>query len=230
MTPPSPQAAPDVDALQDAALNLRESVNSSRARMSAQRDQLARLRAEVAALRSLVDQPVAPRPKPVLKEAAPISAVGTVSLKTGTRASGARLLPYAAILGVAVAFQLRPAPRRAAGVPVAAAASQAAVIAAPLAAPISVDDAADEALLLAHEWRMPGDDRALSDRLDPGVQPPGAPPAWNVERTGDRVYRVTFRADDASPAYDFDVDLAARRVDPTPDTAALMAPTLSAQR
>src|SRR5665213_2158363 len=76
----------------DQALNLRESVNSSPARMSAQQERLAKLRREIAAMRALIDQPLPiparlpaaaaspapisnpPRPAPFVKEAAPVSA------------------------------------------------------------------------------------------------------------------------------------------------------------
>ena len=67
-------------------------------------------------------------------------------------------------------------------------------------------------------------------RLAPGVEPPGTRPAWTVGRTGAFAYQVSFRASADAPVYDFDVNLDARQVSPTPDTAALLAPRLVSRR
>ncbi|MDE2491728.1 MAG: hypothetical protein KGM24_12850, partial [Elusimicrobia bacterium] len=91
------------------------------------------------------------------------------------------------------------------------------------------DDAA-EALLLAHDWRLPGDARTLAGRLGPGQDLPGARPSWTAARTGERSYRVAFRPGAGRPDYEFDVDLDARLVEPTPDTARLLAPRLLVAR
>jgi hypothetical protein len=235
------EAPADPLALRDKALNLRESVNSSKARLFAQREQLTRLRAQISALRALAESPVpvparaflapaAPRPLPVVKETVSDSAPAAVSFKTGGAARLRAALPYAAILAVAVAVQMRPVPRLEAGIPLAAA-----VPTAPSpsrAAPASAfeDDGADEALLLAHEFRLPGDERPLAERLNAGTNPPGSRPAWTAERTGERTYRVRYQPSDAALGYDFDVDLDARRVEPTPETTELIAPRLASRR
>ena len=225
-------------ALRDKALNLREAVNSSRARMSAQNEQMERLRAQIASLRALVENPAltaaAKAPAfaaPILKEAVAESAPQAVSFKTGARPW--LTVPYAAILGVALAVQLRPAPKHPGGIPLADAVAAVPAPLEPAAAPIPAakdDDGANEALLLVHEWRLPGDERALAERLDPGLGLPGTQTAWSVERTGESAYRVSFRSDADAPSYDFDVELNSKRVDPTPDTAELIAPQLASRR
>ncbi len=239
------------EALRDKALNLRESVNSSRARMSAQRQRLERLRAEIAQLRALVEKPLpaparpapapapalgpvpAPRPSaPLMKEIAPVSAAGTVSFKRG--ASSWKHAPYAMIFLVALALQFhpargpRPAARAAAAPPIPAAAPLPAAPSSPEV--VAEDDGADEALLLAHDWHLPGDERPLAERLGSRTSPPGSLPEWTAERTGENMYRVSFRPGRADVGYDFDVDLAAHRVDPTPETAELIAPRLASRR
>jgi hypothetical protein len=235
--------------LRDKALNLRESVNSSRARMSAQAERLEKLRREIAALRALVDKPLpAPSPAvlppsapvrpnpplrsaPLVKEAAPVSAAATASFKTDARDNSWRPVPYIAIFFVAVGIQLHvsrikaPAPIDAVAVAIAPAV---AVAASP--EPILDDGGADEALLLAHDWRLPGDERPLAERLGSDTNPPGSQPEWTAERTGERTYRVSFKPSRADPGYDFDVDLTARSVDPTPETAALISPRLASRR
>src|ERR1700752_1290075 len=110
--PPPYDNAGDVSPadLQDKALNLRESVNSSRARMSAQKDRLERLRRDLAELRSLAGRPApaaahipstpaapAPRPAPLSNEIAPVSAAGAVSFRTGSRFPTGKAAPYIAI-------------------------------------------------------------------------------------------------------------------------------------
>ncbi len=246
MIPDTRDASIDPRDVRDKALGLRESVNAARARMSAQREQLERLRAEVTVLRELAALGAAPPaasavpsplpryvPAPVVKEAAADSAPVAVPFRTDARSFARQALPYAAIVVFAVAFQLKPAPRPAAGLPLsdAEAAAPKPLASPPSPAPLaSEDDGADQALLLVNEWRLPGDERTIVERLDNGVQLPGAEPAWSAERTGERVYRVSYRAPDGAPAYDFDVDLDARRVDPTPGTAELLAPRLTARR
>jgi hypothetical protein len=229
------------DELRDKALNLREAVNSSRARMSAQKERLERLRLDIAELRTLVAQPLpapartappAPAPvrsapplrsAPLVKEAAPVSAAATASFKVGARYDAWKPVPYIAIFFVAVGMQLH-ATRIKASVAVPAAPA----VAAP--APLLDDGAADEALMLAHDWRLPGDERPLSERLGSDTNPPGTQPDWTAERTGERTYRVTFKPSGSEAGYDFDVDLTARRVDPTPETAELISPRLASRR
>lgn len=225
--------------LRDKALNLRESVNSSRARMSSQKERLERLRRDIAELRALAGRPVpapapavapAPRPAPFSKEPAPVSASAAASFRTGSRGRSWTPAPYVAIFFAAVGLQVHASHPRlssseALALPPIPAAAQAA---APL--PILDDGGADEALLLAHDWRLPGDERTLAERLGGGTNPPGSQPEWTAERTGERTYRVTFTASGTEVGYDFDVDLSSRRVDPTPETAELISPRLTAQR
>jgi hypothetical protein len=114
--------------------------------------------------------------------------------------------------------------------PKASAAPAAPITAAAPVAPALDDGGAEEALLLAHDWRMTGDERSLSERLGTGTNPPGAQSEWTAERTGERTYRVTYKPSGSEAGYDFDVDLTARRVDPTPETAELISPRLASRR
>lgn len=244
-------AAPaDAPALRDKALNLREAVNSSRARMSAQRETITRLRADISALRALAESrparaaaspaapapgrsfaaPASPPPPSIVKEPVSDSALATASFKTDGLTRARTALPYAAILAFAVAVQLRPAPHRDAGIPLTAAVPAAPPSSPAASADLAEDDGAEQALLLTHEYRLPGDERPLAERLSSGTNPPGSRPAWTAERTGERAYRVSYRPSDADVSYDFDVDLDSRRVDPAPETAELIAPRLASRR
>ncbi|MDE2509839.1 MAG: hypothetical protein KGL74_01835 [Elusimicrobia bacterium] len=247
-----PETSADPAALRDQALNLRESVNSSRARLYAQREQLTRLRAELSALRALAATPPtgaapasapAPTPVPARAFAVPIpvkipsvsmvAAADSAPAAAPSRTDGGKrtwsALPYAALLAAAVLLQRNASLRREAVpadpvVPI----ETAFVPPAPEAA--FEDPGADQALLLAHDFRLPGDERPLAERLNAGANPPGSRPAWTAERTGDRTYRVRYQSTDDQPDYEFDVDLDARRVDPTPETAELIAPQLASRR
>ena len=221
--------------LSDKALNLRRSVNSSRARMSAQKERLERLRREIAELRALVEKPplsapatgairLTPISAPFVKEAVSVSAAATAPFKTGARYDSWKPVPYIAIFFVAAGLQLHASRAKALAARAVFPAMPAVAVRAPM--PALDDGGADEALLLAHDWRLPGDERPLSERLGSDTNPPGTRPEWTAERTGERTYRVTFRANRADVGYDFDVDLTARRVDPTPETAELISPAL----
>jgi hypothetical protein len=248
------ETAADPMALRDKALNLRESVNSSRARLYAQRQQLMRLRAEISALRALAEVRPAPAARacapsplpapvparafvvpapekvlPVAKEAAEDSAPKAASFRTDNASRFWKAVPYAALLAAGVYFQLQTVPKREA-IPLAAVVPTAPSPAAAAPDGAFQDDGADEALLLTHEFRLPGDERPLADRLDQGGNPPGSKPAWTAERTGERAYRVRYQTADDAVVYEFDVDLDARRVEPTPDTAELIAPRLASRR
>ena len=227
--------APTTAQLSDKALVLRRSVNSSRARMSAQKERLERLRREIEELRALVEKPHAAsapagptlvRSAPLVKEAVSVSAAATASFKTGARFDSWKPVPYIAIFFVAVGMQLHASRAKA------RAAHAAVPMTAPLAtaAPDLDDDGAAEALLLAHDWRLPGDELPLSERLGSDTNPPGTQPEWTAERTGERTYQVTYRANRSEASYDFNVDLTARRVDPTPETAELISPRLVSRR
>jgi hypothetical protein len=216
MRTPTPDCVPHSEIL-DKALNLREAVNSSRARLIVQRAQVDRLRRQIAELRAAVERgaetpPAEPAPR----------------LRVSPRAAWKKA-PYAALLAAAVAFQLRPAPRVAAGIPLASITpAPRAPLVPSMASEAVEDEGADEALLLVHEWRLPGDVRTLAERLGSSMELPGTRPAWTAERTGEHMYRVSFRESADAPGYDFDVDLEARRVDPTPETAPLISPLLTA--
>ena len=231
--------APKTAELRDKALNLRESVTSSRARMSAQKERLERLRREIAELRALVEKPLSgptveavrpasDRSAPFVKEAASVSAAATAPFKTGARYDSWKPVPYIAIFFLAVGMQMHASRAKALAARAAFPAMPAVAVRPP--APVLDDGGADEALLLAHDWRLPGDERPLSERLGSDTNPPGTQPEWTAERTGERTYRVTFRANRAGAGYDFDVDLTARRVDPTPETAELISPRLVSRR
>ncbi|OGR90764.1 MAG: hypothetical protein A2V88_08050 [Elusimicrobia bacterium RBG_16_66_12] len=211
----SPETSDLVD-LRDKALGLRESVNGARARLYNQRETLRRLRAEAAELKELARAGV-----PVVA-AEPLAASAARK-----RASPARFLPYAALAVFAAAS--RPPERRPEAPPAVAEAARP-PRAEPAAEAAADDDRGDEAIALVHEWRVPGDDRPVVERLQRDSELPGARPAWSVERTGEATYRVSFRPAQAESALEFDVDLDARRVDPSPDTAELLAPRLTARR
>lgn len=205
--------------LRDKALNLRESVNSSRARMSAQAERLEKLRREIAELRALVGHP-SPAPLPLPVRSAPLMKdAGYDSWKP---------VPYIAIFFVAIGLQLHASKVSASARAALPPAPAVALATAP--APVLDDGGADEALLLAHDWKLPGDERPLVERLGSDTNPPGTKPEWTAERTGERTYRVSFKPSGAETGYDFDVDLAARRVDPTPETAELISPRLASRR
>ena len=218
-----PIDAPDLADLRDKTLGLRDSVNSARAHLYNQRETLRGLCAELAALRRLAAAPI---PAPVEKEAAPDSARAVAtSLPTGAvrrQVSLAGLLPYAVLAAFAIASQL-PARR-----PAIAAATEV-LQAGPAPEPVADDDRGDEAVSLVRGWHVPGDDRPIIERVQHPSQPPGARPAWSVERTGNTTYRVSFRPMDTEPALEFEADLDARSVEPSPDTAELLAPRLSAR-
>ena len=96
-------------------------------------------------------------------------------------------------------------------------------------APVVVDDdRSEEALLLVHEWKLPGDEKSLGDRLGGQVDLPGGRPAWSVERTGARGYRVTFQPREKDLPYAFEADIESRVVWPTPETQELLAPRFTA--
>ncbi|HAZ07787.1 MAG TPA: hypothetical protein DCZ01_04510 [Elusimicrobia bacterium] len=229
-----PADASDLTNLRDKALGLRETVNGARARFYTQRDKLRRLREELDALRRMTASP-APEAvavsTPVVEGGALDSARAAATSFPAGAARGrirlARWAPYAALAVFAVASQLparRPAAPPANEIP-------APVLCADPALQISADDdRGNEAIALLHEWRVPGDDLPIIERLRQPSELPGARPAWTAERTGEKTYRVSFRPTQADPSLEFEVDLDARRVDPSPDTAERLAPRLTARR
>lgn len=175
-----------------------------------------------------------PAPPPVrVKEAVRISATATAS---STRAGFATLAPYLVILAFAGVVEARGARRAAAEADYSDLARPAVSVAAQGQASakgalvVGDEDRSQEALLLVHEWKLPGDDKSLGDRLGGVVDVPGTRPAWSVERTGEKSYRVTYQMSAESASYSFDADLEGRVVWPAPDTAELLAPQLASLR
>ena len=220
-----PRTAYRVD-LHDRVLGLHESIAGTRVRLHGQRETLRRLRAALAEMKELSRTKV-----PVAKEAAPDSArAAATSLPTGApraRIPLVRLLPYAALAAFAIGAQIPR--RRPAALPAIAAPAQL-LRAEPEPSVETDDDRGNEAIALVHEWRMPGDDRSIVERLPQDSELPGTRPAWRVERTGAATYRVSFRPTQEESSLEFDVDLDALRVEPSPDTAQLLAPRLTALR
>lgn len=237
-------------AMRERAEGLRESARTAQARLVAREESLARLRAQV----DLLKRSLGSRPAPA-KEAAPdsarvaaaslpragaaVAAAAAPDVATGSGRPRGRLralAPYAAILLCAAGLErgrsVRPAPlspelvrlARPAFVP---AAGHATAKGAPV---VGDDDRSQEALLLVHEWKLPGDLKTLGERLGGELDLPGGRPTWSVERTGERAYRVTHQAGADARPYSFDADLDARMVWPAPETQELLAPQLAALR
>ena len=93
---------------------------------------------------------------------------------------------------------------------------------------VTDDDRSEEALLMVHEWKLPGDEKSLGERLGGELDLPGGRPAWTVERTGAHGYRVTFQPAEKDLPYSFEADIESRVVWPTPDTQELLAPRFTA--
>jgi hypothetical protein len=180
-----------------------------------------------------VPTPAPVRPVPA-KEAFPDSA----TVKASPARTGLSVLaPYLAIAACAAFVELTRARRAPAPTPdLADLARPAPAIvanghAAAKGAPVvSDDDRSQEALLLVHEWKLPGDEKTLGDRLGEGMDLPGGRPAWSVDRVGENGYRVTYQPGADSPAFSFEADLAARVVWPTAETQELLAPRVAALR
>lgn len=73
---------------------------------------------------------------------------------------------------------------------------------------------AREAIELAQQWRLAGDELPVIQRLRirPGRR------AWAAEATGPDAYLVICRLDDGSALYAFEVDLDSERVQTAPET------------
>ena len=145
------------------------------------------------------------------------------------------LAPYAAIVVCAVVLELSGARRTAPVAPnlTALAHPAPAVVAnarpAAKGAPVVTDDdRSQEALLLVHEWKLPGDAKSLGERLGSELELPGGRPSWSVERTGAHGYRVTFQPAEKDLPYAFEADIEARVVWPTAETQELLAPRFTA--
>ncbi|PIR15191.1 MAG: hypothetical protein COV48_15765 [Elusimicrobia bacterium CG11_big_fil_rev_8_21_14_0_20_64_6] len=227
--------------MKERAEGLREAALSSRSRLVEREEALARLRVQVAMLKeSLKAAPAAapvraPAPAPI---AAVVRAVPAPAVRPAPAARGFNwqsLAPYAAIAACAVFIEIGGPNRPASAAPNIAALAQPAPVviqrervAAKGAPVVTDDDRSQEAMLLVHEWKLPGDEKSLGERLGGEIDLPGTRPAWKVERTGARDYRVTFQRADKDIPYAFEADIEARVVMPTPETQALLAPRFTA--
>jgi hypothetical protein len=222
------------------ATDLRRAVNASRARLSEQRLLAERLSAELEALRARATEVRPAAAAPAAKEAVSDSArVGAASFATERRPRARYAVPLAApvaALTLFVAFQqfapaAAPAPEPPARVARPAPARPPLPPLSLPAATVRADeevDGAQRALLLAGGWREPDDGRTLDERFGPAVDLPGAAPAWDAERTGERTYAVTRRAP-SGDVYEFEVDVALDRVAPAPETRRRLSPLYVAQ-
>lgn len=231
------------DILRERAEGLRDSAEASRTRLAEREASLARLRTQVAALKASLAPKAVPAKEGVLDSARftapslPRPAVAAPAAPKPT--SWTRFAPYAAIAVAALAFDLAGARR-----PVAAQARDMSAFARPAVAPVVLrekpaakgvpvvadEDRSQEAMLLVHEWRLPGDEQTLGERLGGALDLPGGRPAWSVERTAESSYRVTFRAGERDVPLAFEADLASRVVWPTAETQDLLAPRFAALR
>lgn len=242
--------------LRERAEGLHEAAQTAKARLAEREEALCRLRAQVASLKaSLAPAPLAlaPAPLPRVAAPAPVRPVAarpvpvTVPSKEGPansaiakapipRTAGWRTFaPYAAIAACALLLELGGVRRPATASPDLAALAHPApepvsgARAAAKGAPIVVDDdRSQEALVLVHEWKLPGDEKSLGERLGGELELPGGRPSWSVERTGEHGYRVTFQPAETDLPHAFEADIDARVVWPTPETQELLAPRFTA--
>lgn len=206
--------------MRERAEGLRKAAQAAKIRLIEREEALERLRAQVALLQaSLVAVPE--------KQAAMDLARFTTTCLPRT-VNWKSFAPHAVIAVCAVFIELSgarlPAPAAAnPGVFISPAPELAAQ-----SAPVADDDRSQEALLLVHEWKLPGDAKSLGERLGGEFEPPGGRPSWRVERTGAHDYRVTFQPAEKDLPYAFEADIEARIVRPTPETQELLAPRLTA--
>lgn len=238
--------------MRERAEGLQEAAQAAKDRLVAREEALSRLRGQVAALKASMRPAAAVAPAPAVARAAvpPVIPAPSVAVRekeafldsarfakaslprTAPRRS---LLPYAAIVACAAFLELSGARHRAAAAPdltalvhpapALVANARPAAKGAPIAAD---DDRSQEALLLVHEWKLPGDAKSLGERLGGELDLPGTRPAWTVERTGARGYLVTFQAAEKDLPYSFEADVESRVVWPTPETQELLAPRFTA--
>ncbi len=233
--------------MRERAEGLKEAAQTVKTRLVEREEALARLRGQVALLKASLNPIPATEPygeevplphaaakRLPEKEAALDSARFTTASLPRT-ASWRSYAPYAAIAACAVFIELsgaqstppaapnliallRPAPAPVANTRPAAKGS-------PI---VGDEDRSQEALLLVHEWKLPGDAKTLGERLGGELELPGGRPAWAVERTGAHGYRVTFQPRQKDLPYAFEADIEARVVWPTPETQELLAPRFTA--
>jgi len=229
----------DTERSLERAAELREAAQAAKTRLAEREAALSRLREQVAALKaSLAPAPAAPpapraAPAPVR---APSPAARPAQAPSRRAASGWRpYAPYAAIAACAVLIELGGARLPAPAAPdLSALAHPAPAVvlnarpAAKGAPVVTDDDRSEEALLMVHEWKLPGDEKSLGERLGGELDLPGGRPSWTVERTGAHGYRVTFQPAEKDLPYSFEADIESRVVWPTPDTQELLAPRFTA--
>lgn len=219
--------------MRERAEGLHEAAQTAASRLVAREEALARLRNQVAMLKASLN------PAPVVVPVASPAPKAPLAVIDSPKANQARdwksYAPYAAIAACALAFELAGANRPAHDAPSLvslvrpAAAPVSGARAAAKGAPVVVDDdRSTEAMLLVHEWKLPGDDKPLGERLGGEMDLPGGRPAWTVERTGAHGYRVTFQPGDKDLPYAFEADIDSRVVWPTPETQELLAPRFTA--
>ena len=76
---------------------------------------------------------------------------------------------------------------------------------------------AREAIALAQDWRLAGDDKPVAQRLAGAVRNPYSARAWSAERTEEGSYLVIFREPEGTPVYAFEVSLKTESVQATPE-------------
>ena len=214
--------------MRERAEGLHEAAQTAKTRLVAREEALARLRTQVAMLKASLN----PAPSLVTRKEVP-AAVTVAPLPRTT--DWMSFAPYAAIAACAVLIELGAARLPAPVAPdlTALAHPAPAVVAnarpAAKGAPVVTDeDRSQEALLLVHQWKLPGDEKSLGERLGGELEIPGGRPSWSVERTGAHGYRVTFQPRQKDLPYAFEADIEARVVWPTPDTQELLAPRFTA--
>lgn len=229
----------DTERSLERAAELHEAAQTAKTRLAEREAALARLREQVAALKaSLASAPAAApairaRPLPVPLPA-PAARPAPAPARTAP-AAWRPYAPYAAIAACAVLIELGGARQPAPAAPdLSALAHPAPAVvlnarpAAKGAPVVTDDDRSEEALLMVHEWKLPGDEKSLGERLGGELDLPGGRPAWTVERTGANGYRVTFQPGERDLPYSFEADIESRVVWPTPDTQELLAPRFTA--
>jgi len=222
--------------MRERAEGLHEAAQTAKTRLVAREEALARLRGQVALLKASLNPP---KPAPQIRhQAAPEPYGEVVSLPHAVEKGPPKWMsyaPYAAIAICAVFLEIGGAPR-----PAVIAHNLASLVRpapavvlntkpAAKGAPVVVDeDRSQEALLLVHEWKLPGDAKSLGERLGGELEIPGGRPSWSVERTGSKGYRVTFQPAPRDLPYAFEADIESRVVWPTPETQELLAPRFTA--
>ena len=93
-----------------------------------------------------------------------------------------------------------------------------------VARPIFVVDAdALDAIAIAQESSLAGDELPILQRLGGIVRHPDGRKAWSAEKTGPDTYLVIYREPAGVPAYAFEVDLESEFVAPTPEAVDALA-------